>query len=153
MRQYETTFILAPTLDQDGVQKEVESVKQVISREGGEVTAEKDWGRRRLAYPIEDHSEGVYHILRFSLEGPKLGELNRHFRLNENVLRALVIRDEGTPLEYVGQSSESEDYGDSRERRHGSRRDRDSDDDRDDSRSRRRRNDDDDSGEGGEDDN
>jgi small subunit ribosomal protein S6 len=125
MRDYESTFILAPTLDAEGVQKEIEAVKGFISKEGGEVTAEKEWGRRRLAYPIQDHSEGVYHILRFNLEGEKLGELNRFFRLNENVLRALVIRDEGTPLDYVGQSSESEE--DSRDRRHGPGRPRDRD--------------------------
>lgn len=110
MRDYESTFILAPTLDQAGVQAEIDAVKGVITGQGGEITAEKEWGRRRLAYPIEDHSEGVYHILRFNLEGAKLAELNRHFRLNENVLRSLVIRDEGTPLDYVGQVPESDDH-------------------------------------------
>jgi small subunit ribosomal protein S6 len=118
MRAYETTFILVPTLDTEGITKEIEGIKAVIAREGGEITAEKEWGKRRLAFPIEDHSEGVYHILRFSLDVPKLPELNRYFRLNENVLRALVIRDEGTPLDHVGQASESEEYGD-RDRRHG----------------------------------
>ena len=119
MRDYESTFILAPTLDSEGVQGEITAVKDVITGQGGEITAEKEWGRRRLAYPIQDHSEGVYHVLRFTLDGSKLPELDRHFRLNENVLRSLVIQDEGTPLEQIGQSSESEEYGDSRDRRHG----------------------------------
>ena len=119
MRAYETTFILVPTLDAEGVTKEIEGIKGVITREGGEITAEKEWGRRRLAFPIEDHSEGVYHIMRFSLDTPKLPELNRFFRLNENVLRVLIIRDEGTPLDHIGQASESDDHRDSRDRRHG----------------------------------
>ena len=118
MRAYESTFILVPSLDSEGVTKEIEAVKEVITREGGEVTAEKEWGRRRLAFPIQDNSEGVYHILRFNLDVAKLPELDRYYRLNENVLRSLVIRDEGTPLDHVGQASESEEYGD-RDRRHG----------------------------------
>jgi len=109
MRAYETMFVLAPTLDAEGATREVDAVKGVIQGLGGEITAEKEWGRRHLAYPIRDHSEGIYHILRFSLDPSKLGELYRHFKLDENVLRHLVIRDEGTPLEYVGQPSESDD--------------------------------------------
>jgi small subunit ribosomal protein S6 len=118
MRSYETTFILAPTLEAEGVQREIDSVKKVITEQGGEITAEKEWGRRRLAYPIQDHSEGVYHVLRFTLKGREgLAVLARHFRLNDNVLRHLVIRDEGTPLDYVGQVSESEEHHDRHDRR------------------------------------
>ena len=79
----------------------------------------KEWGRRRLQFPIRDSSEGIYHILRFNLDQSQLPELHRYFRLNEQVLRHLVIRDEGTPLDHVGQVSESEEHRDSRDRRHG----------------------------------
>jgi small subunit ribosomal protein S6 len=109
MRSYETMFVLVPSLDAEGIKREVDAVKGVVQSLGGEITAEKEWGRRRLAYPIRDHSEGTYEILRFSLDPSKLGELYRHYKLDENVLRSLVIRDEGTPLEYVGQPSESDD--------------------------------------------
>jgi small subunit ribosomal protein S6 len=112
MRAYETMFILAPSLDAEGTKREVDAIKSVIQALGGEITAEKDWGRRRLAYPIRDNSEGAYQILRFSADPSKLAELYRHYKLTETVLRALVIKDEGTPLEYVGQPSESDDdYG------------------------------------------
>jgi small subunit ribosomal protein S6 len=120
MRAYETTFILTPTLDAEGFQREVDAIKAVITSNGGEVTQEKEWGRRRLAYPIQDNSEGIYHILRFSLEPQYLPKLDRHYKLNENMLRALVIRDEGLPLDHIGQPSESED----REHRRGDRYDR-----------------------------
>lgn len=109
MRAYETMFCLVPSLDTEGAKREIDAIKGVIVAIGGEVTAEKEWGRRRLAYPIRDHSEGIYHILRFSAEPSQLGELYRHFKLNETILRALVVKDQGTPLEYVGQPSESED--------------------------------------------
>ena len=119
MRDYETTFILAPTLDAEGVQGEIDAVKKFISSAGGEVTVDKEWGRRRLQYPLKDHSEGIYHILRFTMASEHLAELERQFRLNDNVLRYLVIRDEKTPLDHVGQVSESEEHRDSRDRRHG----------------------------------
>jgi len=119
MREYETTFILVPSLDGDGVKTQVEAVKKFISSAGGEVTVDKEWGRRRLQFPIRDSSEGIYHILRFRLDQSQLPELHRYFRLNEQVLRHLVIRDEGTPLDHVGQVSESEEHRDSRDRRHG----------------------------------
>jgi small subunit ribosomal protein S6 len=102
-------FVLAPSLDAEGTKREIDAIKDVVRAAGGEITAEKEWGRRRLAYPIRDHSEGIYEILRFSAEPSKLGELYRHYKLNETILRALVLRDEGTPLEYVGQPSESDD--------------------------------------------
>lgn len=118
MRAYETTFILAPALDAEGIQREINAIKAVITSNDGEITAEKEWGRRRLAYPIQDQSEGIYHILRFSLEPNKLPKLDRHFKLNENVLRALVIRDEGLPLDHIGQPSEPEEREHRREGRY-----------------------------------
>jgi small subunit ribosomal protein S6 len=119
MRAYETTFVMAPTLDTEGFQAEVDQLKKLIASHGGTITAEKEWGRRRLAFPIRDHSEGIYHILRFDYEPEGLPELDRWFKLNENVLRALVILDEGGSLDHVGQASESEErgYRDSRDRR------------------------------------
>lgn len=124
MRAYETTFILVPSLDAEGLQKEIDGIKEVITGAGGEITTEKEWGRRRLAYPIQDNSEGIYHILRFSMDGNKLPDLDRYFKMNESVLRSLVLRDEGLPLDHIGQPSESDS------RREGGRFDRDNDRDR-----------------------
>ena len=119
MRSYENVFVMAPTLDAEAFQSEVDSLKKLLGTLGATITTEKEWGRRRLAYPIRDHSEGIYHILRFDAEPEALPELDRWFKLNENVLRALVIVDEGGPLDHVGQVSESEERGhrDSRDRR------------------------------------
>ncbi len=126
MRSYETTFVMTPTLDTEGFQAELEKVKELIGSHGGSITAEKEWGRRRLAYPIQGHAEGIYHILRFDGEPDCLPELDRWYKLNENVLRAIVIIDEGCSLDHVGQVSESDERGhrDSRDRRgdrHGPR--------------------------------
>jgi small subunit ribosomal protein S6 len=123
MRAYEMTFILAPTLEPEALAAEIAAIKKLITDEGGEVTAEREWGRRKLAYPILDHSEGVYHILRFTLGSDGLKDLNRYIGLNdEKYLRHLVIKDDGTPMEYA--PSESDEYGDSRDFRGGRDRDR-----------------------------
>lgn len=151
MRAYEMTFVLAPTLEPEALAGEIQAIRNLIAGGGGEVTAEKEWGRRKLAYPILDHSEGVYHIVRFTLGPQGLKELNRYIGLNdEKHLRHLIIKDEGTPLEYA--PSESDEYGDSRDFRGGRDRDRDRpfrggrdredrDDDRDDRPPRRDRED------------
>jgi small subunit ribosomal protein S6 len=118
MRAYESTFILVPSLDEKGIAQEVDSIKEIITSHGGEITSEKQWGRRRLAYLIRDAQEGVYYILRFTLGNEGLQELHRRFKLNENVLRSLVIRDEGTPIEYMPMESEERDYS-FRDRRGG----------------------------------
>jgi len=145
MRAYEMTFILAPTLEPEALAAEIEAIKKLIAGEGGEVTAEHEWGRRKLAYPILDHSEGVYHVMRFTLGTEGIKDLNRYIGLNdEKFLRHLIILQEETPLAY--DPSESEEYGDSR----GYRGDRDRDrpfrggrdrDDRDDRPPRRDRDD------------
>lgn len=126
MRAYEMTFILAPTLEPEALKGEIEAIRKLIAGEGGEVTAEHEWGRRKLAYPIQDHSEGVYHVMRFTLAQEGLKDLNRYIGLNdEKFLRHLIIKEEATPLAY--DPSESEDYGDSRDFRGGRDRDRDRD--------------------------
>ena len=62
MRSYENVFVMVPTLDNDGFQAEIESYKKFLGTQGVTITTEKEWGRRRLAYPIRDHSEGIFRV-------------------------------------------------------------------------------------------
>ncbi|MDP6460357.1 MAG: 30S ribosomal protein S6 [Gemmatimonadota bacterium] len=131
MRIYETTFILVPSLEEQGITEEVDSIKEFITSHGGEVTEEKLWGRRRLAFPIRNATEGVYYILRFSLDQGQIPELERTFRLNSNMLRYLLLVSEGTPLDQIGRENESEERdrgfrgrGGYRDRERGGDRDR-----------------------------
>lgn len=67
-------------------------VHKAIEELGGEILASRMWEERKLAYPVNGHNKGTYWITYFSLETTKLTEFNRSVRLDENILRHLVIK-------------------------------------------------------------
>lgn len=92
--QYECTYILAPDLNDAGVKERVDKVDATIKSHGGTIAYSDNWGRRRMAYEINKNREGQYFHLRFEGGPDTLSELNRILRLDDQVLRHLVIRDE-----------------------------------------------------------
>ena len=92
MHTYETLFITPPTLAAEDEQAVVEQLVQIVSDGGGSFHAKDRMGRRRLAYPIEKHDDGIY--VRFlydsSKEVPK--ELERRMRLSDKILRGMTVR-------------------------------------------------------------
>lgn len=92
MRTYELMFIVQPNLDEEGLAALVERVQQAITSNGGEIVKVEDMGRRRLAYPINHHSEGHYILIHTGLERPAMIELERTLKLSEDVLRFLLVR-------------------------------------------------------------
>jgi len=67
---------------------------EVITSRGGQFTGVDDWGKRSLAYEIAFHREGFYHFYKFDGDGEIINELNRQMRIDENVIRHMIIRDE-----------------------------------------------------------
>ena len=102
MRHYELVAILSPMLNQDESTSAWADIKSFIGDRDGEITAEQIWGTRRLAYPIRKGSinflEGTYYLSSFAVENTFNKELETYLRLDERVLRSLVIRCDG-PLE------------------------------------------------------
>ena len=94
MREYELMFVLTPELQEDGVTAAAERVTSLITNRGGEITKVDTWGRRRMAYPIRHQLDGLYTVMRFRLEANLTDELDRNLRLNESVLRHLIVRAE-----------------------------------------------------------
>ncbi len=92
MRTYETAFILRPDLEEEALASTVSKVIDLITSGGGSIEHRDDWGKRRLAYEIGGERDGHYTILRFKADSPTLKELERTFRLNEDVLRYLIVR-------------------------------------------------------------
>lgn len=114
MREYETVFIIDPSCDDSQVEQEVNTVKEVITAGDGKVIEAQSWGRRRLAYDINKKKEGTYAFVRFSSEPSVLQELNRRLKLNELILRHLIVASqeaEGEECEpgYV-ESEDSDSY-------------------------------------------
>ncbi|MBU5486386.1 30S ribosomal protein S6 [Clostridium sp. MSJ-11] len=94
MRKYETIFILHPSLDEETVKTNVEKFKAVIENAGGVVENVDFWGRRKLAYEIEKIGEGYYTLINFSSQPELPEELDRLFRINDSVIRHIIIKEE-----------------------------------------------------------
>jgi len=97
MRAYEFMFILDPTLDDAGSLAVVERVEGILKAQGGQVVSLKPWERRRLAYPIQGHHEGLYRLCYFDAKPEAIVEIESRVRLAEGVLRFLILKiDEAT---------------------------------------------------------
>ncbi|HZC27942.1 MAG TPA: 30S ribosomal protein S6 [Actinopolymorphaceae bacterium] len=92
MRRYEVMVILDADLEERTVGPSLDQYLTLVRQGGGSVEKVDVWGRRRLAYPIEKKSEGIYAVLDLSCEPAVVQELDRQLTLNESVLRTKVIR-------------------------------------------------------------
>ena len=94
MRRYEMMIILDPSLEERTVQPSLEQFLKVITNAGGTVDKVDVWGRRRLAYEIQKHAEGIYTVVDLVAEPGTVRELDRQLNLNEAVLRTKILRPE-----------------------------------------------------------
>ena len=92
MRHYEVMVILDPTLDERTVQPSLETFLNVIRTSGGNVEKVDVWGKRRLSFEINKHSEGIYAVLDVNADPDAVKELDRQLGLQESVLRTKVLR-------------------------------------------------------------
>jgi small subunit ribosomal protein S6 len=90
MKKYETLFVLIPTLDEEGTKANIEKIKGVIEQDGT-VTNIDEWGKRRLAYEINDIAEGYYVLINFEANPELPKELDRIFRISDTVLRHIIV--------------------------------------------------------------
>ena len=87
---YAALYILNPALDEESIAARVAKFKAVV--EAGDSAAQvEEWGKRRLAYPINDLMEGYYVLMTFTALPGVPAELDRQFRINENVMRSLIV--------------------------------------------------------------
>jgi len=92
MYDYELVAIISPEVDEEGVSKIVDKVTQSINSLGGAVEEIKDWGRRKLAYPVRKFIEADYILARFKLMPQSVKELKREISASEEILRYLVVK-------------------------------------------------------------
>lgn len=96
LRDYEMVVIAAPQLDDEGLSTLTQRISGWITGANGAVAETNVWGRRNLLYPIKKQTEGIYVQFNFQLAPSASRELERNLRLDEKVIRHLVIRlDEG----------------------------------------------------------
>jgi small subunit ribosomal protein S6 len=94
MRTYELMFVVDPRVSDEEVTTMTHDYRQMIVSGGSEVTKEENWGRRKLAYPIEKLTEGKYMVFYISSEGGKtaLPAVEHRMRQNDKILRFLTVR-------------------------------------------------------------
>ena len=92
MRRYELMLVLRPDVADDKSQALIDRTTRGIVTAGGQIVKVAPWGRRRLAYPIDRHREGSYHIILFEAPSDSIVELEHTLLITEEVLRHLVTR-------------------------------------------------------------
>ncbi|MBE3609933.1 30S ribosomal protein S6 [Campylobacter californiensis] len=92
MRHYELLFILKPTLTEEEVKAKVDFVKEVITKNGGEIANVVEMGTRKLAYAIKKYERGTYFVIYYKAPPALLAELVRNIRITEDILRFLSVK-------------------------------------------------------------
>lgn len=91
MKKYEAMYVITPELEDEAMKGIVEKYSGIISANGGEIEKVDEWGRRRLAYPIDYKTEGYYVLMSFTSapEFPK--ELDRILGITEGIMRSMIV--------------------------------------------------------------
>ncbi len=92
MKFYETMFILKPTLVEEEIKTRIDFFKEEIKKIGGEIETCLDMGTRNLAYEIKKNKRGYYFVIYFKAQPTLIRELERNYRINEEILRFLVVK-------------------------------------------------------------
>lgn len=92
MRRYELMLVIRPDAPDERASAVIDRTTRYVVASGGQIVKVAPWGRRRLAYPIDRHREGSYHIIVFESPAEAIAELERSLQITEEVLRYLVTR-------------------------------------------------------------
>lgn len=91
LNQYETVFIVTPVLSQDQMAETVEKFKKILTDNGSEIVHESNWGLKKLAYPIQKKSTGLYYLIEFKAPGTAISKLELEYKRDERILRFLTV--------------------------------------------------------------
>jgi small subunit ribosomal protein S6 len=89
---YEMLYIVSNKYTEDELPPIMDKVRQLINDNQGKITFSEEWGKKRLAYPIDHFRHGYYTLIEFDLEGENLANINRALRLMNEILRYQIVR-------------------------------------------------------------
>lgn len=92
LKHYETMFILKPTLTEEETVAQIDALKAIIEKNGGEIVSCDNMGTRELAYEIAKCKRGYYFVAYFKGNPAGILEIERNYRINENVIRFIFIK-------------------------------------------------------------
>lgn len=91
LKNYESMIILLPTLSDETSKQQNEKILSYIKDNGGEVVNTDEWGKKKLAYEIQDLDEGYYFVNYFNFDPAKITDYERELKLDENVIRFNIL--------------------------------------------------------------
>jgi len=94
MRKYEIMYIIRPNIEDEAKKALVERFNTILTDNGAELTEVKEWGKRRLAYEINDFRDGYYMLVQVQAEAAAVQEFDRLAKISEDIIRHMVIREE-----------------------------------------------------------
>jgi small subunit ribosomal protein S6 len=94
MKAYELLYIVRPDLDEEATTALVDRLSGLVASNGGDNLTVEKWGKRRLAYEIQDYKEGQYILMNFEGEGRTSQEIERVMKISDDVIRFLTVRKE-----------------------------------------------------------
>lgn len=92
MNNYEALFIIKPDLKEEDVKNVFKQINETVTKNGGEIKKEESWGKKQLAFPVKKFKEGYYYKLDFTAQGPSISKLEEIYKLNADILRAMITR-------------------------------------------------------------
>jgi small subunit ribosomal protein S6 len=94
MREYELMYIIQPAIEEEAKKALVERFNDILTSNGAEIIESKEWGKRRLAYEINDLREGFYQIVKVNAGSEAINEYTRLANINEDIIRHIAINKE-----------------------------------------------------------
>jgi len=94
MRNYEGMIIIRPDLKEEAIKAVATQIADAITQNNGQIEEAKIWGKRPLGFPIKKFKEGLFYLIHFKVAPEIISSLKRKYKLNENILRTLIINKE-----------------------------------------------------------
>ncbi|AKP67644.1 30S ribosomal protein S6 [Companilactobacillus ginsenosidimutans] len=93
--RYEITYIIKPDIEEEAKKTLIDRYDKILTDNGAKIIDSKDWEKKRLAYEIANYKEGIYHIVNATTDDDTaLGEFDRLSKIDDNVLRHMIIKRE-----------------------------------------------------------
>ncbi len=94
MRHYETVFLISPNLSEEETETLIQQMEEVVAEKKGKLINKDEWGKRRLAYPIQKFEEAFYVLFHYEGKSEIPDELERRFKQSDTILRYLTVKKE-----------------------------------------------------------
>ena len=111
MPQYESIFIVRPSLSDEETEKVVAKVKGVLERTGATLLKSENWGRKKLAYEVKRERKGTYVYLNFDSDGRVVGELERSYRFEDSIIKFMTVNQEPVGTQKTKSETREPEHG------------------------------------------